>query len=101
MDRRRSRRKRHPFRSPIEPGIVSVNPKVVMGIVPVIIFASSVVGGFYLQRERLQQAQIELATVKADVETLKLERAAQADDHSLLLQIRQDTQRIKVRLRIE
>jgi hypothetical protein len=72
-----------------------------MGVVPALVIAASLTGGWYLQRERLTQAQIELATVKADVETLKLERAAQADDHSLLLQIRQDTQRIKVRLRIE
>lgn len=99
--RRRRTTKRHPFRSPIEPGIVSVNPKVVMGVVPVLMILASLTGGWYLMRERQALTQAEVTSLRNDVEAMKLEHAAEQDDHTLLLKIQEDVQKVRVRLHIE
>jgi hypothetical protein len=64
-------------------------------MLPLILLLFGLVGSWYLQKDRLQRVEHDAAELKAQVEVLRLERAAEGDDHMLLLKIRDDLSHIE------
>jgi hypothetical protein len=99
--RRKTRTRARVLRSPIEPGVIALSPKTMLSLIPIIIVSLGLAGNWYLTRDHLAALEKASATHDAEIEQLKLERAASQDDHSILLSIRNDIDKLKRKAGVE
>ena len=74
--RRKTRSQARVFRSPIEPGAVTLSPKTMLSLIPILLDCLGLVGNWYLTRDHL--ARVETMTMKheAEIEQMKLRAGA-------------------------
>jgi hypothetical protein len=89
------------LRSPIEPGVITLSPKTMLSLIPILLLCLGLAGNWYLTRDHLARVEATAAKLEADVESMKLERAAAQDDHALLLSIRDAIDKLKRKAGVE
>lgn len=99
--RRRTTTRTRILRSPIEPGVITLSPKTMLSLIPVLLLCLGLAGNWYLTRDHLARVESTVSKLEAEQEQMKIEKAREADDHSLLLSIRADIDKLKRRAGVD